>query len=109
MTEKITFYFRISAAHLLFHRLPNVYTFFNHPVRFCKTLKTELFVIEQSTPKPSNKRNIFSLSMKIFFSLGHEDYDGLRVELYQDADVFLVCFDIGNPNSLESAEDMVRL
>lgn len=37
---------------------------------------------------------------------GHEDYDGLRVELYRDADVFLVCFDIGNPDSLKSADDM---
>ena len=83
--------------------------FLTHLVRFGKTLVIELFVIKQFIHKPSNKRNISPLPMKIFFSSGHEDYDGLRVELYQDADVFLVCFDIGNPDSLESAEDMVRL
>lgn len=47
------------------------------------------------------------VSYAVSYFLGHEDYDGLRVELYRDADVFLVCFDIGNPDSLKSADDMV--
>jgi len=37
---------------------------------------------------------------------GHEDYDGLRVELFQNADIYLVCFDIGNPASLENVLDV---
>eukprot|EP00794_Sanderia_malayensis_P000552 gene552-1209_t len=36
---------------------------------------------------------------------GQEEYDGLRIELYHNADVFLVCFDIGNPNSLTNIDD----
>ena len=43
--------------------------------------------------------------MKLY--LGHEDYDGLRVELFQNADIYLVCFDIGNPASLENVLDVV--
>ncbi|XP_066926236.1 uncharacterized protein [Clytia hemisphaerica] len=37
---------------------------------------------------------------------GCSDYDGLRIELYRDTDLFLVCFDIGNSESLDAAIDI---
>ncbi|XP_065057304.1 uncharacterized protein LOC135685322 isoform X4 [Rhopilema esculentum] len=37
---------------------------------------------------------------------GHEEYDGFRIELFRVADIFLVCFDIGDPESFENVEDV---
>ncbi len=55
--------------------------------------------------RPAHKVMSFVYLFQYF--LGHEDYDGLRIELYKDADIFLVCFDIGNPESLTNADDVV--
>ena len=37
-----------------------------------------------------------------------DDYRSIRLELYRGADVFLVCFDIGRPATLQSVIDKVN-
>jgi len=37
---------------------------------------------------------------------GCAEYDGFRCEMYRDTDLFLVCFDIGNPQSLENTQEI---
>ena len=46
-----------------------------------------------------------ALSINLFTGL--ELWDSLRHEMYRDTDVFLICFDIGNPATLKSAVDLV--
>ena len=41
--------------------------------------------------------------------LGLGDYEGFRCELYKDTDLFIVCFDIGNPRSLENVQEVVSV
>lgn len=45
----------------------------------------------------------------IYNVLGCSQYDGLRVGLYQDTDLFLVCYDITDETSLDNAVDKVRV
>ena len=42
-----------------------------------------------------------------FIISGLSDYEGFRCELYRDTDLFIVCFDIGNPQSLENVQEIV--
>lgn len=52
----------------------------------------------------------FSLSLFIFFSseqTGSGSYDTVRPLAYQDANVFLLCFNIGDPESLDVAINKV--
>jgi len=37
---------------------------------------------------------------------GLGEYEGFRCELYKDTDLFIVCFDIGNPQSLENVQEV---
>ena len=45
--------------------------------------------------------------MKSMFILGCTEYDGLRCELYQDTDMFLICFDIANTESFQNVTENV--
>jgi GTPase SAR1 family protein len=47
--------------------------------------------------------------VKIFDSSGQEEFDELRVINYKQADVFLVCFSVTSPSSLEHVKSLVGL
>ncbi|XP_048577978.1 ras-like GTP-binding protein rhoA isoform X2 [Nematostella vectensis] len=46
-----------------------------------------------------------NLEFMLWDSSGLENYESIRRQMYLDTDVFLVCFDIGNPSSLQSVID----
>ncbi|XP_048579143.1 rho-related GTP-binding protein RhoB [Nematostella vectensis] len=48
-----------------------------------------------------------NLEFMLWDSSGLENYESIRRQMYLDTDVFLVCFDIGNPSSLQSVIDKV--
>lgn len=56
------------------------------------------------------KSFLFSLSPSPFHeSTGSGSYDTVRPLAYQDANVFLLCFNIGDPESLDVAVNKVRV
>eukprot|EP00051_Salpingoeca_urceolata_P000055 m.32601 g.32601 ORF g.32601 m.32601 type:complete len:119 (-) comp10074_c0_seq2:421-777(-) len=46
--------------------------------------------------------------LELFDTPGQEEYDSLRPMAYPNADVFLVCFSIANPQSLAHVREKVR-
>jgi small GTP-binding protein len=48
------------------------------------------------------------VELGLWDTAGVEDYDRLRPLSYPDSHVVLICFDIGNPDSLENVEEKVR-
>ena len=44
-------------------------------------------------------------TLKLFDTSGHEDYDRLRAQSYQQTDVFLVCYSVVSPRSFESIKE----
>ncbi|KAF6768916.1 hypothetical protein AHF37_12611 [Paragonimus kellicotti] len=48
-------------------------------------------------------------TLGLFDTAGQEDYDRLRPLSYPQTDVFLVCFSVANPASLENAKDKVSI
>lgn len=47
------------------------------------------------------------ISMDVYDTPAEDDYDGLRPQIYQNTDVFLVCFSVVQPNSLENVRNIV--
>ena len=45
------------------------------------------------------------ISLGLWDTAGHEDYDRLRPLSYPDTDVFLLCFSVVNPNSFANVAD----
>lgn len=48
------------------------------------------------------------VELAIWDTAGVEDYDRLRPLSYPDSHVVLICFDIGNPDSLDNILEKVR-
>ncbi|KAF6775228.1 hypothetical protein AHF37_05724 [Paragonimus kellicotti] len=48
-------------------------------------------------------------TLGLFDTAGQEDYDRLRPLSYPQTDVFLVCFSVANPASLENAKEKVSI
>ncbi|XP_046849351.1 ras-like GTP-binding protein RHO [Xenia sp. Carnegie-2017] len=71
-------------------------------------VKTSNFEVEDSHLSSFDEcvQDIDTSENHIEFTLyeitGMDDYSSFRYELYEGTDVFLVCFDIGSPSSLES-------
>jgi len=59
--------------------------------------------------KNEMKIKFFYPIISLLIYAGCSEYDGLRVQLYRDTDLFLVCFDIGDTDSLDAAIDNVSL
>ena len=47
-------------------------------------------------------------TLGLFDTAGQEDYDRLRPLSYPQTDVFLVCFSVVSPSSLENVKEKVR-
>ena len=73
----------------------------------------KIVVFQTSKRRSEEKSTTYTVRLSvindfpIFYFSGCSDYDGLRIELYRDTDLFLVCFDIGNSDSLDVAIDNV--
>lgn len=50
-----------------------------------------------------------ALELALWDTAGQEDYDRLRPLSYPETDVILICFSIGNPDSLNSVREKVCL
>jgi len=48
------------------------------------------------------------VELAIWDTAGQEDYDRIRPLSYPDSHVVVICFDIGNPDSLDSIQRKVR-
>ena len=44
------------------------------------------------------------MKLNLYDTAGQEDYDRLRPLAYVDTDIFLLCFSVINPNSLDNIE-----
>jgi Ras family protein A len=49
------------------------------------------------------------LDLALWDTPGMEDFDRLRPLSYPDTHVFLICFNIGNPDSLDNVQEKVSI
>ena len=100
-----TLRFGSKLVHLLLIDLSGVYvSYFNTTSFTSATTFPQRWKIGDSL---NDLQPMHFISIDLCFS-GLEDYDGFRCQLYKDTDLFIVCFDIGNPKTLENVQEVVR-